>query len=175
MFKKHSKFQNFDEIFYSGMTRLRNTNLDVFIQFQYTISISRKKNMRQSMLKKHSNFLIFHKVFIPNVVQIIGYFQKIYVHKNYCKKENYETRYFKKMFLVSPFQLNISIRHKQTDEQKLSQFSFKAILSNILRKKNIGKIYQKHKIREIIDMTNCDMTKALEHNFYEKTSKSLKE
>ena len=74
MFKKHSKFQNFDEIFYSGMTRLRNTNLDVFIQFQYTISISRKKNMRQSMLKKHSNFLIFHKVFIPNVAQIIGYF-----------------------------------------------------------------------------------------------------
>ena len=35
LFKKHSKFQNFDEIFYCGMTRLSNTNLDVFIQCQY--------------------------------------------------------------------------------------------------------------------------------------------
>ena len=26
LFEKHSKFQNFDEIFYCGMTRLRNTN-----------------------------------------------------------------------------------------------------------------------------------------------------
>ena len=25
LFKKHSKFQNFDEIFYCGMTRLRHT------------------------------------------------------------------------------------------------------------------------------------------------------
>ena len=39
LFKKHSKFQNFDEIFYCGMTRLRNTNLDVFIQCQYTMLI----------------------------------------------------------------------------------------------------------------------------------------
>ena len=27
LFKKHSKFQNFDETFYLGMTGLRNTNL----------------------------------------------------------------------------------------------------------------------------------------------------
>ena len=36
LFQKHPKFQNYDEIFYCGMTRLKNTNLDVFIQFQYT-------------------------------------------------------------------------------------------------------------------------------------------
>ena len=30
LFKKHSKFQNFDEIFSCGMTRLRNSNLDFF-------------------------------------------------------------------------------------------------------------------------------------------------
>ena len=53
LFKKHSKFQNFDEIFYCGMTRPRNTNLDVFIQCQYTRTISRKKNMGQSLFKKH--------------------------------------------------------------------------------------------------------------------------
>ena len=40
LFKKHSKFQNFDEIFYCGITRFRSTNLDVFIPFQYTSTIS---------------------------------------------------------------------------------------------------------------------------------------
>ena len=63
LFKKHSKFQNFDEVFYCGMTRLRNTSLNVFIQCQYTRTISRKKNMGQSLFKKHSKFLIFNKVF----------------------------------------------------------------------------------------------------------------
>ena len=63
LFKKHSKFQNFDEIFYCGMTRLRNTNLDVFIQCQYTRTILRNNNMRQSLFKKRSKFPIFNKVF----------------------------------------------------------------------------------------------------------------
>ena len=45
LFKKYSKFQNFDEIFYCGMTRLKNTNLDVFIKRKYTRTISKKKNM----------------------------------------------------------------------------------------------------------------------------------
>ena len=48
LFKKHSKFQNFDEIFCCGMTRLRNTNLDVFIKYQYTRTILRNRNMGQS-------------------------------------------------------------------------------------------------------------------------------
>ena len=48
LFKKHSKFQNFDEIFRCGMTRLRNTNLGVFIKCQYTRTILRNKNMGQS-------------------------------------------------------------------------------------------------------------------------------
>ena len=45
------------------MTRLRNTNLDVFIQCQYTRTILRKKNMGQSLLKKHSKSLNFDKIF----------------------------------------------------------------------------------------------------------------
>ena len=56
LFKKHSKFQNFDELFYFGMTRLGNKNLDVFIQCQYTRAILRKKNMRQTPFKKNSKF-----------------------------------------------------------------------------------------------------------------------
>ena len=70
LFKKHSKLQNFDEIFYCGITRLRNTNLDVFIQSQYTRTISRKANMGQILFKKHfyfSKFLILNKVFYYNM------------------------------------------------------------------------------------------------------------
>ena len=35
---------------------------------------------------------------------------------------------------------------------------------------NIGQIYHKHAIREIL---NCDMTKALEQDFWEKTLSKL--
>ena len=63
---------------------------------------------------------------------------------------------------MSPFQSNISMRHKQTDERKLSYFLLKAILNTILRMENIGQIYHKNKIAE---KRNCDMTKALEQNF----------
>ena len=60
-FKEHFKFHNFKEIFYCDMTRLRNTNLNTFIQCQYTTTILRSKNMGQSLFKKHSKFLIFSK------------------------------------------------------------------------------------------------------------------
>ena len=62
LFKKHSKFQNFDEIFYCGLTSLRNTNLDVFIQCQYTRNILRNENMGQSLFKKHSKFQNFNEI-----------------------------------------------------------------------------------------------------------------
>ena len=45
------------------MTRLRNTNLDIFIQSQYTSTIFRKKNVGQSLIKKHSKFLNFDEIF----------------------------------------------------------------------------------------------------------------
>ena len=54
------------------------------------------------------------------------------------------------------------MRHKQTDEHKLSHFSLKAILNTVLGMENIGQIDRNHKIREIL---NCDMTKVLEQNF----------
>ena len=54
------------------------------------------------------------------------------------------------------------MRHKYTDERKLSYLLSKAILDTILRMENIGQIYHKPKIREIL---NCDMTKALEQHF----------
>ena len=62
LFKKHSKFQNFDETFYCAMNRLRNTNLDVFIQYQYTRTIVRNENVEQSLFKKHSKFQKFDEI-----------------------------------------------------------------------------------------------------------------
>ena len=59
LFKKHSKFQNFDEIFYCGMTRLRNTSLDVSIQYQHTRTIRKNESMGQSLFKKYSKFQKF--------------------------------------------------------------------------------------------------------------------
>ena len=51
LFIKYSTFQNFDAIFYYDMTRPRNKNIDAFIQCQYTRTISRKKNVGQSLFK----------------------------------------------------------------------------------------------------------------------------
>ena len=49
-FKKHFEFSSFNEIFYRSSTRLKNTNLGVFIQCQYTGTILRnKKNRTESV------------------------------------------------------------------------------------------------------------------------------
>ena len=42
MFKKYSKFQNFGEIFYCGMTRFRDVKLGVFRQYENTKTILKK-------------------------------------------------------------------------------------------------------------------------------------
>ena len=56
LFKKHSKFQKIDEILYYRMTRFKYVKLGVFIQYQNTKAISKKKNMGQNRFKKLSNF-----------------------------------------------------------------------------------------------------------------------
>ena len=48
LFNKHLNFQNFNEIFYCGIARLQNMNLDGFIQCQHTRAILRNKNMGQT-------------------------------------------------------------------------------------------------------------------------------
>ena len=63
------------------------------------------------------------------------------------------------MFWVSPFQRNISMRHEQMEEHKLSFFSSKPIFKPVLRIENKEQMYRKYKICEIL---NCDMTKVLE-------------
>ena len=60
------------------------------------------------------------------------------------------------------------MRRKQTNEHKLLHFSLKAFLNTILRMENIGQIYHKYKIREIL---SWDMTKVPEEQFKKKTPK----
>ena len=61
--KKLMKFRKFIEIFHCCITMFRNTNLSVFIQYQYTRTILRNKNMGQSLFKKHSKFQNFDEIF----------------------------------------------------------------------------------------------------------------
>ena len=65
-FKKVIKFGKFVEIFHCCMTRLTNTNLGVFIQYsiqcQYSRTILRNNNMKQSLFKKHSKFQKFDQI-----------------------------------------------------------------------------------------------------------------
>ena len=46
-----------------SIAELKNTNLGVFIQCQYTRTILRNKNMGQSLFKAHLNFLNFDEIF----------------------------------------------------------------------------------------------------------------
>ena len=55
-FKKPFEFNSFSEIFYCGLTILKNTNLDVFIQCQHTRTILRNENIGESLFKKYSKF-----------------------------------------------------------------------------------------------------------------------
>ena len=63
------------------------------------------------------------------------------------------------------------MRHKQTEEHKLSYFLSKAIFKIILRMENIGQIYREIKsIKSII----YEMTIALEEHLWDKTFPNLK-
>ena len=64
------------------------------------------------------------------------------------------------------------MRHKQTEENKLSYFLSKAIFKTIVRIEKIGQIYYKHKIHIILI---CGMTKALEQDFQENKLSKLVE
>ena len=93
-FKKPFEFQNFSEIFYCGMTRLKNTNFVVFARCQYTRTILRNKNMEQSLFKKHSKFQNCDEIFYCGMTQEheFGCCYAMSVQKNYSKKEKYGTQ-----------------------------------------------------------------------------------
>ena len=79
------------------MTGLRNTNLGVFVQCQYTRTILRNTKVGQNLFKKYSKFQNFNEIF-RNVK--LGVFR----HKNYLKKYVRQKR-FKKLSKFQKFQL----------------------------------------------------------------------
>ena len=97
LFKKHSKFRNLDEIFYCGMTRLRNTNLDVFMQCQYTRTILIKKNIRQSLSKKHSKFQNYDEIFYYGMTRLKNTNLDVFIQCQYTRtilrKKKYGTEF----------------------------------------------------------------------------------
>ena len=137
LFKKHSKFQNFDEIFYCGMTRLRNTNLDVFIQCQYTRTIIRNKNIGQSLFKKQSKFQKFDEILYCRMTRFsnvkLGVFRQ-YQNKNYFKKQKHGTASFYKNFQIPNEGKMNSVRLDMTylkEVQQKMKMLDKLILKNI--------------------------------------------
>ena len=92
------------------MTRLRNTNLDVFIQFQHTRTILRNENMRESLLKKYSKFQKIHEMLYCGMTRIknvnLGVFRQYQNTKIISKKKNMGQNRFKKLSKFQKFQLS---------------------------------------------------------------------
>ena len=110
LFRKHSKFQTFDEILYCGMARLRNTNLDVFIQCQYTRTILRNKNMGQS--KGYSKFQKFNEILYCGMSRStnvkLGIFRQYQNTKTILKKKVMGQYRFKRLWKFQKLQLSNS-------------------------------------------------------------------
>ena len=84
-FKKHFKFHNFSEIIYCGMARPGNTNLSVFMQYHYTITILRNKNMGQSLFKKHLKFQNFHEIFYCGMTRLRNTNLDVFIQCQYTR------------------------------------------------------------------------------------------
>ena len=137
-FKKHFKFHNFSEIFYCGMTRLRNTNLSVFLQCQHTRTILRNKNMEQSLFKNIHNY---DEIFYWGLTRLGNTNLDAFTH---------------------PYSEIFQCVINKLMNANSCIFLLKAILNTILRMENVRRIYDNHKILEIL---NCDMNKVREQNF----------
>ena len=110
LFKKHSNSQNFDEIFCFGMTRLRNADFRVFIQFQYTRTILRNKYIGQSLFKKHSKFQKFNEILYCGMTRFrnveLSVFRKYQNTETILEKKNMGENRFKKLSKFQKFRLS---------------------------------------------------------------------
>ena len=130
LFQKHSKFQNLDEIFYCDMTRLRNTNLGVFIQCRYTRTILRNKNMGQSLIKKHSKFLNLDEIFYCGMTRLRGTILNICGLCRYVKsikpkkvvRQSLFRNHLKLSFKISIFNNVFLLQHGKTRLQIIGSF-----------------------------------------------------
>ena len=92
------------------MTRLRNTNLGVFIQCRHTRTILKNKNMGQSLIKKHSKCKKFDEIFYCGMTRFrnvkLGVFRQYQNTKTILKKKNTTQNCFKKRSKSQKIQLS---------------------------------------------------------------------
>ena len=84
-FKKLMKFRKFIEIFHFCMTRLKITNLGVFIQCQYTRTILRNKNMGQSLFQKHPKFQNYDEIFYCGMTRLRNTNLDVFIQFQYTR------------------------------------------------------------------------------------------
>ena len=97
-FKKPLEFNSFSQIFYCGMTRLRKTNLDVFVQCQHTRAILRVCLIN---IQKFNEISYCGMTRFRNVK--LGVFRQYQNTKTILKKKSMGQNHFKKL---SKFQLS---------------------------------------------------------------------
>ena len=132
-FKKHFKFLNFSEIFYCGMTRLRNTNLSGLIECQYTRNILRNENMEQSLSKKHPNFQNFDEILYCGMTRIRNKNLDVFIQFQYTtisRKENMGQSPFKKHsnFLIFNKVFCCDVTKRSTNDRKFLENIFRQTL-----------------------------------------------
>ena len=141
-FKKLIKFRKFIEIFHCCMTRLRNTNLGVFIQCQYTKTILRSKNMGQSMFTKHSKFQNFDRIFYCGMIRLrntrLGVSIQCQYTRTILRNKNMGQTLFKKHSKLQKFRWNILLWHAQIQEHEFGCFYTMSIHKNHSRKQKYG-------------------------------------
>ena len=121
------------------MTRLRNMNLSVFLQCQYTRTILRNKSIGQNSFKKHSKFqwniLLWHD---QTQEHKFWCFYTMSIHKNHFKKQKYGAESVWETFKISKFQWNILLWHDQTQEHEFGCFYTMSAHKPFLRNKIMG-------------------------------------
>ena len=145
-FKEPFEFHSFSEIFYCGMTRLRNKNLDVFMQCQHTITILRNKNMGQSLFnKKYLKFQKFDETLYCGMTRfkkvILGVFRQYQNTKSILKKKNIGQNRFKKLSKFQKFHIgNFTLTWSNEGKMNLYNDFFKRTTA---KNENFGQIFLK--------------------------------
>ena len=141
-FKKLMKFRKFIEMFYCCMTRLGNTNLDVFVQCQYTRTILRNKTMRQNLFMKHSLFQNFHEIFNCGMSRLRNTSLGVFIQCQYTitilRNKSMGQSLFKETFKVSKFSWNILLWHDQAQEYEFRRFYTMSVQKNHFKKQKYG-------------------------------------
>ena len=77
--RKHSKFLNFDKIFYCGMTRLRNSILNYYSLCRYVKAVKPKKVIR--IFENHLKFQNFNTQFLLQHSQTRAQIKNVFAQK----------------------------------------------------------------------------------------------